>query len=53
LRKELGSPSFFTADAKIVRLEPTLWTIDAREFETLSRSNDLKDLDRGDPAVFR
>jgi DNA-binding SARP family transcriptional activator/TolB-like protein len=46
LRKELGSPSFFTADAKIVRLEPTLWTIDAREFETLSRSNDLKDLDR-------
>ncbi len=46
LRKELGSPSFFTADAKIVRLEPKLWTIDAREFETLSRSLDPKDLER-------
>jgi DNA-binding SARP family transcriptional activator/TolB-like protein len=46
LRKELGSPSFFTADAKIVRLAPELWTIDAREFETLSRSLDPRDLDR-------
>jgi DNA-binding SARP family transcriptional activator/TolB-like protein/tetratricopeptide (TPR) repeat protein len=46
LRKELGSPSFFTADAKIVRLEPKFWTIDAREFETLSRSLDPQDLAR-------
>jgi DNA-binding SARP family transcriptional activator/TolB-like protein/Tfp pilus assembly protein PilF len=46
LRKELGSSSLFMADAKIVRLESKLWSIDARDFETLVRSQNADDLDR-------
>src|SRR4051812_42102650 len=36
LRKDLGSPNFFTADADVVRLQPGFWSVDALEFETLS-----------------
>ena len=44
LRKELGPSHLFTADTQIVRLEPALWSIDARDFETLARSQKAEDL---------
>jgi TolB-like protein/DNA-binding SARP family transcriptional activator/Tfp pilus assembly protein PilF len=46
LRKELGCPQLFTADAKAVRLDPSQWSIDARDFETLARSRNAEDLSR-------
>lgn len=46
LRKDLGSPDFFTADTDMVRLAPGLWSVDALEFETLSKSQDPGDLDK-------
>jgi DNA-binding SARP family transcriptional activator/TolB-like protein len=46
LRKELGPPPLFTADARVVRLDPALWSIDARDFETLARSQKAEDLSR-------
>jgi len=44
LRKELGPSHLFTADTQIVRLNPGLWSIDARDFETLARSQKAEDL---------
>ena len=44
LRKEFGPRPLFTADAKVVRLDPALWSIDARDFETLARSQKAEDL---------
>src|SRR5690242_8722751 len=38
LRKELPVADCFMADTKVVRLLPGVWSIDACEFETLSRS---------------
>jgi DNA-binding SARP family transcriptional activator/TolB-like protein len=46
LRKELGSSSFFTSDSRQVRLEPALWSVDARDFESLARSSNARDLAR-------
>jgi DNA-binding SARP family transcriptional activator/TolB-like protein/Tfp pilus assembly protein PilF len=46
LRKDLGSPDFFTADTSMVRLKPGLWSVDAIEFESLSKSQDPGDLDK-------
>lgn len=45
LRKDLGAPEYFTADAN-VRLDRALWTVDALELETRSKSCDPEDLDR-------
>jgi DNA-binding SARP family transcriptional activator/TolB-like protein len=44
LRKELGPSGLFTADTQLVRLDPALWSIDARDFETLARSQKAEDL---------
>lgn len=44
LRKDLGSPDFFTADTDMVRLAPGLWSVDALELESLSKSQDPGDL---------
>jgi DNA-binding SARP family transcriptional activator/TolB-like protein/tetratricopeptide (TPR) repeat protein len=46
LRKELGPAQLCTADAKVVRLDPSQWSIDARDFETLARSRNAEDLSR-------
>jgi DNA-binding SARP family transcriptional activator/TolB-like protein len=46
LRKELGWSHVFTADADAVRLQPGVWSIDARDFEECSRSTNADDLDR-------
>ena len=46
LRKDLGSPDFFTADTDMVRLAPGFWSVDALEFESLSKSQDPGDLDK-------
>ena len=46
LRKELGPSRRFTADARMVRLDPALWSIDARDFEMLARSQKAEDLSR-------
>src|SRR5205823_9039777 len=46
LRKELRSSHVFTADTAVVRLQPGLWSVDAREFEDLSTSSDPEDLAR-------
>jgi len=43
LRKHLG-PSLVIADAGMVRLDGELWSIDAREFEQLSRSTRAAEL---------
>ena len=43
LRKHLG-PSLVIADARVVRLDGELWSIDAREFERLSRSTKAAEL---------
>ncbi|RXH07556.1 hypothetical protein EAS56_32375 [Bradyrhizobium guangzhouense] len=43
LRKHLG-PSLVVADAGVVRLDGELWSIDAREFEQLSRSTTAVEL---------
>nr|WP_298878182.1 BTAD domain-containing putative transcriptional regulator [uncultured Bradyrhizobium sp.] len=43
LRKHLG-PSLVIADAGVVRLDGELWSIDAREFEQLSRSTQAAEL---------
>lgn len=43
LRKHLG-PSLVIADARVVRLDGELWSIDAREFERLSRSTNAAEL---------
>jgi hypothetical protein len=40
LRKGLGSPDFLTADTDMVRLARGLWSVDALEFEELSKSSD-------------
>jgi DNA-binding SARP family transcriptional activator/TolB-like protein len=44
--KDLGSPDFFTADTNMVRLAPGFWSVDALEFENLSKSQDPGDLDK-------
>jgi DNA-binding SARP family transcriptional activator/TolB-like protein/tetratricopeptide (TPR) repeat protein len=44
LRKELGPSHLCTADTQIVRLDPALWSIDARDFEALARSQKAEDL---------
>ena len=44
LRKELGPSHLCTADTRIVRLDPAHWSIDARDFETLARSQKAEDL---------
>jgi len=46
LRKDLGSSDLFTADTDVVRLQGSLWSVDALEFEALSKSSDPDDLDR-------
>ncbi len=46
LRKDLGSSDFFTADADMVQLAPGRWSVDALEFETLSKSQNPGDLDK-------
>lgn len=46
LRKELGPAQLFTADATAVQLDPSQWSIDARDFETLARSRNAEDLAR-------
>jgi TolB-like protein/DNA-binding SARP family transcriptional activator len=46
LRKGLGSPDFLTADTDMVRLARGLWSVDALEFEELSKLSDRNDLDR-------
>src|SRR5689334_22308345 len=46
LRKELNWSHFFVADAAVVRLQPGLWSVDAREFEELSKAAEGKDLAR-------
>jgi DNA-binding SARP family transcriptional activator len=46
LRKELGDGQVFTADKTTVRLEPGQWAVDARDFETLTRSSRPDDLER-------
>ncbi len=44
LRKELGPSHLCTVDTQIVRLDPAHWSIDARDFETLARSQKAEDL---------
>jgi DNA-binding SARP family transcriptional activator/TolB-like protein/Flp pilus assembly protein TadD len=44
LRKELGPSHLCTADTQIVRLDPALWSIDARDFEALARSQKAEEL---------
>jgi DNA-binding SARP family transcriptional activator/TolB-like protein/Flp pilus assembly protein TadD len=44
LRKELGQPHFFAANTEIVRLQPGLWSVDACEFEKLTRCSTTEDL---------
>ena len=44
--KDLGSPDFFTADTNMVGLKPGFWSVDALEFESLSKSQDPGDLDK-------
>lgn len=44
LRKEFDPTLFLAADAGVVRLDPTQWSIDARDFETLARSPNAEDL---------
>jgi DNA-binding SARP family transcriptional activator/TolB-like protein/Tfp pilus assembly protein PilF len=46
LRKELRWPQFLSADTEVVRLQPGLWSVDAIDFERLSRSSDPGDLDQ-------
>jgi DNA-binding SARP family transcriptional activator/TolB-like protein len=46
LRKELGSSALLTPDAKVVRLDPARWSIDARDFEVLARSLNADQLGR-------
>jgi DNA-binding SARP family transcriptional activator len=46
LRKDLRSSYFFSADTAVVRLQPDLWSVDARKFEDLSTSSDARDLAR-------
>jgi DNA-binding SARP family transcriptional activator/TolB-like protein len=46
LRKELPVADSFMADTKVVRLLPGTWSVDASEFETLSRSTTASDLAR-------
>lgn len=46
LRKDLASPDYFAADSTIVRLRPGLWSVDALEFEALSKSSDPDHLAR-------
>ena len=45
LRKELPSAAF-TTDTSIVRLDPAMWSIDARDFSSLARSRNAEDLAR-------
>ena len=44
LRKEFGPSHLFTADNQVVRLDPALWSIDARDFEALARSQKAENL---------
>ena len=46
LRKELRWPHFLSTDTEVVRLQPGCWSIDAREFEALSKSHEPTELDR-------
>lgn len=46
LRKELRWPHFLSADTDVVRLQPGMWSVDARDFEDLSKSCDPKGLER-------
>jgi DNA-binding SARP family transcriptional activator/TolB-like protein/cytochrome c-type biogenesis protein CcmH/NrfG len=46
LRKDLGSSDLFTADTEMVRLASGRWSVDAVEFECLSKSQDAGDLDK-------
>ncbi|MBV8836810.1 MAG: hypothetical protein JO000_09735, partial [Alphaproteobacteria bacterium] len=46
LRKELGWSHFMAADAAVVRLQPGLWSIDAADFDRLSRSSEPEELAR-------
>ena len=46
LRKDLGSTDYLTADGSVVRLPRSLWSVDALEFEDLSKSSNPADLDR-------
>ena len=46
LRKELRWPHSLSTDTEVVRLLPGFWSIDAREFEALSKSHEPTELDR-------
>ena len=46
LRKDLGSTHFLSTDTDVVRLQPGLWSVDARDFEALTKSSAAADLDR-------
>jgi DNA-binding SARP family transcriptional activator len=46
LRKDLGSADLFVADSDVVRLQASQWSVDALEFERLSKSSDRDDLAR-------
>jgi DNA-binding SARP family transcriptional activator/TolB-like protein len=46
LRKDLGPHHYFTADATMVRLDGSKWSIDALEFERLARSSKADDIAR-------
>ena len=44
IRREIGSTEALVADARMVRLEPTLWSIDARCFLGLASSSNREEL---------
>ena len=46
LRKDLGSTHLLATDTEVVRLQPGVWSVDARDFDALTKSSDPNDLDR-------
>jgi DNA-binding SARP family transcriptional activator/TolB-like protein/Flp pilus assembly protein TadD len=46
VRKAIGNPEALTADARNARLEPSFWSIDARDFFSLAHSTKREDLAR-------
>jgi DNA-binding SARP family transcriptional activator len=46
LRKDLGSTHLLATDTEVVRLQGGLWSVDARDFDALTKSSDPNDLDR-------
>jgi TolB-like protein/DNA-binding SARP family transcriptional activator/Tfp pilus assembly protein PilF len=46
LRKGLRWSHFFLANSEVVRLQPGVWSVDAREFDAMSKSSDPVELAR-------